>query len=321
MKFASIALAAALTAGLMSGAARAEYPDRIVKVIVPSPAGGATDVVARVVVEAVSRRLGRQWAIIENIGGSGGAIGVERAARATPDGYTLLVGGAGNLTVAPAIGKTAYDTVKDFAPVVLLNRTPVIAVVNPATGITSMQDLIARAKAQPGKLDYATGGRGILPHMVAMAVQKQAGIEVQHVPYRGEAPATSDLLAGHIGLGFIGLPTVASHLKSGALKAIGVSSAEPYPEFADIPPIAKTFAGFDMNGWYAVLAPAGTPEPAIEWLNREFVAALSDPDVKEKLRAVGAVAGGGKPDVLRDLIAKDLVIYRDIARAFDIRPE
>ena len=314
------AVVAAVLLGLgTANAPAAEYPERTVRIVVPSPAGGATDVVARIVTEALARQLGRQWAIIENVGTSGGAVGVERVARSTPDGYTLLVGGAGNLTVAPAIRKAAYDTAKDFAPVILLNRTPVIAVANPSAGIRSMKDLIARAKAEPGKLNFATGGQGILPHLVGMAVLKRADIDMVHVPYRGESAATTDLLAGHISVGFIGLPTIASHLKSGALVALGVSSEDPYPEFTSIPPIGQTFSGFDMNGWYAVLAPAGTPPAAIEWLNKAYQAALADPDVQEKLRSVGAVAGGGKPDVLQKMIEKDLTTYRELAQAFNIR--
>jgi tripartite-type tricarboxylate transporter receptor subunit TctC len=313
------AIAAALLCVSAVNASAADYPDRPVRIIVPSPAGGATDVVARIVTEAISRKLGRQWAVIENVGTAGGAIGVERVARSAPDGYTLLVGGAGNLTVAPAIRKAAYDTVKDFAPVVLLNRTPVIAVANPSAGIRSMKDLIDRAKEQPGKLNFAIGGQGILPHLVGMAVIKQAGIDIVPVPYRGEAAATTDLLAGHITIGFIGLPTVASHLKSGALVPFGVSSAEAYPEFATIPPIGQTFPGFDMNGWYALLAPAGTPQAVIDWLNKAYEAALSEPDVKEKLSTVGALAAGGPPDVLKRMIEKDLATYREIAQAFNIR--
>jgi tripartite-type tricarboxylate transporter receptor subunit TctC len=299
--------------------AAAQYPEQIVKIVVPSPAGGATDVVARIVTEAVTRQLGRQWAIIENVGTAGGAVGVERAARATPDGYTLLVGGAGNLTVAPAIRKAPYDTVKDFAPIILLNRTPVIAIANPTSGIRSMSDLITRAKAEPGKLNFATGGQGILPHLVGMAVLKQGGINMVHVPYRGEAAAVTDLLAGHIGVGFIGLPSVAAHLKSGALVAFGVSSADAYPEFASIPPIGQTFSGFDMNGWYALLAPTGTPQPAVDWLNAAYQKALSTPEVQEKLAAVGAVSGGGKPDVLKGMIEKDLTTYRELAQSIDLQ--
>lgn len=304
---------------LLPAAQAADYPERIIKIVVPSPAGGATDVVARIVVDGVTRQLGKPWAIIENVGTAGGAVGVERVARSEPDGYTLLIGGAGNLTVAPAIRTAPYDTVKDFAPVVLLNRTAVIAVANPAANIRSVGDLIARAKKEPGKLNFATGGQGILPHLVGMAVAKEAGIDIVHVPYRGEASATQDLLAGHISIGFIGLPTVAPHLKSGSLVAFGVSSADPHPEFAAIPPIGKTLPGFDIDGWYALLAPANTPRPMVEWLNKTVGAALADPEVQAKLHLIGAVAGGGKPELLRDVIAKDLKTYREIARAFNIQ--
>jgi tripartite-type tricarboxylate transporter receptor subunit TctC len=311
-----------LVAALLAGASpsHADYPERIVRIVVAAPAGGPSDTVTRLVIEAVTRRLGRPFAIVENIGTAGGALGVERVARAAPDGYTLLAGGTGSLTVAPAVRKVSYDATRDLAPVILLNRTGVVAVATPATGLRTLDDLIARAKAAPRKLDFATSGRGLLPHLIAMAFARQSGIALTHVPYRGEPSAVSDLLGGHIGIGFIGLPTVAPHLKSGALIALGNSAREPYPDFA-IPPIAASLPGFDLSGWFGVLAPAGTPAAIIAWLNRALDAALADPEVQERLRVTGSRAGGGAPDVLQAQIAGDLVLFGEIARAYDIRAD
>ncbi len=298
----------------------AQYPDQIVKIVVPSPAGGATDVVARIVTEAVTRQLGRQWAIIENVGTAGGAVGVERVARSTPDGYTLLVGGAGNFTVVPAIRKSAYDTVKDFAPVVLLNRTPVIAVANPGFGVASMKDLIARAKAEPGKINYATGGRASFPIWSGWQSPRRLAstwctclIAGRPQPLRICSPAMSVS-------GSSACRRVAPHLKGGKLIAFGVSSADAYPEFAAIPPIGQSFAGFDINGWYALLAPAGTPRS--DRVAEQGVSGGARRSGHEgEAERVGAVPGGGKPEVLGALIAKDLTTYRDIATAFNIRGE
>jgi tripartite-type tricarboxylate transporter receptor subunit TctC len=314
----AIILVAALLVGLLP--AHADYPERIVRIVVAAPAGGPSDTVTRLVIEAVTRRIGRPWAIVENIGTAGGTLGVERVARAAGDGYTLLAAGTGSLTVAPAVRTISYDATRDFAPVILLNRTSVIAIAHPATGLRTLDDLIARARPAPGKLDFATSGRGLLPHLIAMALARQSGITLTHVPYRGEQNAVSDLLGGHIGIGFIGLPTVAPHLKSGALIALGNSASEPYPDFA-IPPIAATVPGFDMSGWFGLLAPAGTPAPIIAWLNRALHEVLSDPEVQDKLRAGGSVAAGSPPEVLGRQIARDLVLFGEVARAFDIRAD
>lgn len=316
-----LAVVVALTLKVSAVLAQSSYPDRIVRVIVPSPGGGATDVVARVVVESISQRLGRNWAIIENVGVSGGAVGLERVKRAEPDGYTILVGGAGNLTVAPFVQRVSYDARTDFVPVILLNRIPVIAIANKAAGFTSLSDVFSKAKGAPGSLSWATGGRGILPYLVGLAALKRAGAEMVNIPYRGEAAAVTDIVGGHVNFGLVGLASAASLIRSGDVVALGVSSGTRNEDYPSIPPFAEALPGFDITGWYAVLAPVGTPSSVVKWLNEQFNAALAAPDVRERLRDLGTRPAGGEPSVLAREIENDLKTYEDVVRAFDIKPQ
>ncbi len=275
----------------------ASYPDHPVTLIVPYAPGGGNDVLARAVAEPMSKSLG-QPLVIENHGGAGGSVGTRQVAKAAPDGYTLGLGGTGTLAIDPALYPNAgYDPRKDFAPVGLIATSPLIILVNQSVPAHSVQELIALAKAQPGKLNYASAGVGSGIHLGTVLFAEAAGITITHVPYKGSGPALTDLLGGHVQIYFSSLPPAIGLVKDGKLRALGVTGLKRSASFPDVPTVAEQgLPGFEAVLHYGIVAPAGTPRPIIEKLNVALRAALGDSKVHGHIANEGAEPLPTSPD-------------------------
>jgi tripartite-type tricarboxylate transporter receptor subunit TctC len=307
-KFINFAGCAALTALMlvpaiwpMAARAQAEaakdFPSRPITLIVPYAAGGGNDVLARGVAEPMSKILGQQI-VIENRGGAGGSIGTRQAAKSTPDGYTLGLGGTGTLAIDPTLyPNVGYDPRKDFAPVGLIATSPLIILVNPSLPAKNVQELIVLAKKQPGKINYASAGRGSGIHLGTVLFALTAGIDIVHVPYKGSGPALTDLLGNHVSIYFSSLPPAIGLVKEGKLRALGVTGLKRSPVFPDVPTVAEQgLPGFEAVLHYGIVAPAGTPRPIVDKLNAALRQALADPAMLKRLAAEGAEPLATTPD-------------------------
>ena len=293
-----IALALVLIA--CSGSVRAQssdYPNRPIKMLVGFAAGGGTDVAARVIAQKMSEILG-QGVVVENRTGASGLIAAQDLMKSDPDGYTLMMGSQTTCAVAPALyHKITVDPVKDFSGVALTGASPLVLVVNPNFAAHSVADVIALAKASPGKINFGTGGVGTTPHMTAELFQYIAGIRMVHVAYRGEAPAINDLLAGQIPLMFANLSAVMGNVKAGTLRALAVTSAQRSPSAPEIPTVAETaLPGFDSETWFGIVAPAGTPHDIRAKLNAAALKALASDDTKKRYLDLGMVTRSSGPE-------------------------
>ncbi len=276
---------------IQTSKARAQtgYPDRPITLIVPYAPGGGNDVVARAVAEPMSRSLG-QPIVIENRGGAGGSVGTRQVAKATPDGYTLGLGGTGTLAIDPTLyPNVGYNPRKDFAPVGLIATSPLVVLVNQSVPVHNVKELIALAKKQPGKLNYASAGTGSGIHLGTVLFAETTGINITHIPYKGSGPALTDLLGGHVQIYFSSLPPAIGLVKDGKLRALGVTSLKRSDSFPDVPTVAEQgLPGFEAVLHYGIVAPAGTPQPIVDKLNAALRAALADPKVHGHLATEGA---------------------------------
>ncbi len=311
---------------IISGASIAQstqtnYPTRPVRFIVPSSSGGGTDIITRAIAQKLAERLGQPF-VVENRAGATGIIGYEMVAKAEPDGHTLLTAPS-PITINPVLyKKLPYDVARDFAPVTLLANVPNILLVHPSVPAHTLKELIGLAKAQPGHLHYASAGLGSSPHMSMELLKSMAGIDLAHVPYKGTGPGVIDLLAGRVSVMLTNVLSAAPHIKSGKLRAIGVSGSKRSPVMADIPTIAEAgVPGYDVMQWYGVLAPAGTPRDIVRRLQAEIARILELPDVKERLSADGAEAVGSTPEAFAMLINSELAKWAVVARTAGIQPE
>jgi tripartite-type tricarboxylate transporter receptor subunit TctC len=306
-----------------SGALQAQssYPSRVVTLVVPFPAGGPTDVTARVLADRLAAAMG-QPIVIDNRAGASGNVAAGMVARANPDGYTLLFGTGGTHGANPALYKNpGYDPIASFAPVAWVTKSPNIVVVHPSFPAKTIKELIDLAKAQPGKLSSAAPGFGSTPHMAGELFKIAAGIDIVHVPYRGSGPALNDVVAGHIPIMFDGVPSSLPLVRAGQLRALGITGLERLPSAPDIPTIAETIPGFEADGWFAVYAPAGTPEPIIAKLNAAINEVLKSAELRERYAELGAVAVGGTPEILRDRIASEVKKWAEVVAATGIQLE
>jgi len=281
----------ALTAMLLASTARAEYPDRTIRIIVPYTPGGFNDTLGRI----VAAKFSEDWrvpAVVENRPGGGTLIGTDAVAKATADGYTLLVV-AFPFAVNPTLyAHLPYDTMKDFAPLILAGQTPNLLVVN--VPITSVKQLIAAAKAQPGTLSYGSTGSGSSNHLSMELFRIMTGTEMIHVPYKGSAPMVADLLGGHVQVAFDNVPNVIAHVKAGKLRALAITSAERVASLPDIPTVAEAgVPGYEVGVWFGLVAPAATPPAVLAKLNTELNKILSEPDVRQKFADQGVTPVGG----------------------------
>lgn len=291
------------------------YPTKPIRLIDPFPPGGGTDFVARVISPKLTEMLG-QSLVIDNRSGAGGAIGSEIGARATPNGYTLLMATASTVVINPLLSKVPFDPIKDFAPVVQFTAIPLMLVVHPAVPAESVKELIALARAQPGKLNFASAGQGTLGHLAGELFKIKAGVSMVHIPYKGGGPATVGLLGGEVQIDFPNILPVLPHVKAGRIRGLAVTGPNRATAMPDLPTVAETgVAGYDVRNWNGVLAPAGTPRAIIIKLNNDIVRALNLPDIRERLVSSGAEVVGGTPEqfsnFIKTEIAKWAVVIKD----------
>ncbi len=285
-------------AALSSPAGAQPYPNRPVKIIVPTPAGGPVDVMARLLSNALPPLIG-QNVIVENRAGAGNTLGSKVAAAADPDGYTLLVSAASGLIMSPMVYKTAGYDENSFAPIALVAETPQVLVAYPGAPFNTVAELVAYAKANPGKLNYSTGGAGTLPHLTAELFKQLSGTDIVHVPYKGGGPALTDVVAGQIQMTFDTVGTSLQFIRDGRLKALAVSNPTRLAELPDVPTMPELGYGpINSGAWIAFLAPLGTPQPVIAWLNRATDDALRSPAMKEPLERLSSQPRGGTPEDL-----------------------
>lgn len=296
----SLLLLAGLASAMLTSVASAQiaevpYPSKPVRIVVPYPPGGPNDIIARVVAQRLSENL-RQPFIIENRPGATGMTGTDLVAKSPADGYTLLVSASVHVVYPAIFPKVPFDPIKDFTPITQLARAPLVLSVTPGLPVNSVQELIALAKAQPGKLQYASSGNGSATHLAAELFRAQAGIEMQHIPYKGSAPAISDVMAGHANLIFDSLGTTMQAMKGGKLHSLAVTSASRSPAVPDLPTIAESgVLGYDVSSWHGLWAPAGTPKTIVDKLAAEAQKALQMPDTRERLAALGIEPVGSSP--------------------------
>jgi tripartite-type tricarboxylate transporter receptor subunit TctC len=309
------ALALVVAVALATGAARAEdYPTHPIRLVVPYAAGGGADSVARIVAKRVGETIG-QPIVIENRGGAGSIIGAELVKKSSPDGYTLLLGQSGPISINPAVYRNLpYDPLKDFAPVTMTTAYPYIMVVNPALGVKTLPEFVVLAKTKPDQLNYGTTGVGAANHLVTELFDRKAGIRMTHIPYRGTALAVTDLIAGQVQVVFADPISALPHIKAGTLLALAVTSKERSPVAPDVPTIAESgYPGFDAIAWHGILAPANTPPAIINRLNAEIVAALKDPETRGLLEKQAMQTVGNSPRAFADFIRRDIAIWKEVA--------
>lgn len=288
------------------------FPSKPVRLIVPYPPGGSTDILARVLAEKISPVLG-QPLVVENRAGATGAIGAEAVAKSPADGHTLLMGVNGPITIAPAIRPMPYDTLKDFAPVILVADAPKLLVINPSIPAQSLQEFIAWAKSQSKPINFASAGIGTTGHLASEMLKQRAGFEANHVPYKGGGPAVADVIGGHVQYMFEVMPQLLPHVQSGRLRALGISSVERSKAIPSLPTIAEQgLTGFQSSTWFGILATAGTPEAAINRLNAEFARALAEPDMSKRIAELGASWAPNSPAEFGRFLRADLEKWRQV---------
>ena len=308
----------ALIAAVQIAAAQG-YPTKPVRLLVPYPAGGPVDAVARILVPHLS--LG-QNVIVENRSGAGGSIGADSVAKSAPDGYMMLIGNSGPMTINPVLRRDlGYDPKKDFAPVTWLTSSQMVLVVHPSLPVHSLQDFVALARSHPGELNYGTAGVGNLTHLGMELFQSMAKVKLNHVPYKGVAPAYVDLISGEIAVMFGNVTGPLAHIQAGRLRAIAVTSSQPSPVLPQVPRVADSYPGFDLVTWMGIFFPAGTPEAIRAQLQGEFQKALRIPDVRERLVALGNDVVAGSGEDLAALIDRELKLYAKIVKSVGMKPQ
>lgn len=312
---AGMAMATALTLAAVGGAHADTYPSKPIQMIVPQAPGGTNDIVARLVAADLSQRLGQQ-VVVENRPGAGGNIGTQAAARATADGYTLLMTISSTQAINPSLYRQIpFDPIKDFEPIAPVATVPNVLVVNPAFPAKSMAELITMAKAKPDFYRYASAGNGTLNHLLGEMLNSMAGIKLEHVPYKGVAPALNDVLGNQVPMAFASLPSVLAHIKAGKVRALGVSSAKRSPFAPDIPAISETVPGYSGDLWVGLFAVRGTPKPVTEKLAKTLQAALADAPLRDKLAAQGAEVLTGTSQQFSTMLRADIDKWGKIVKA------
>jgi tripartite-type tricarboxylate transporter receptor subunit TctC len=308
-------------AAMATPALAQNYPVRPVRVIVPVATGGGTDFLARAVCRELSERMGRQF-VVDNRAGAGGAIGGDTVAKATPDGYTLIMGYTASHGINPALQKLPYDPVRDFTPISQVASATNMLVVHPSVPVKTVKELIAYAKAKPGQLRYASAGTGTAPHMSGELFDLMAGTKMIHVPYKGAGPALIDVLAGHVELTFTSLPAGLPHVKAGKVRPIAVTSLKRATLMPDLPTISESgLKGFDTDQWYGLLGPAKLPQPIVTKLHTETVAALKDEDLRKQIISQGFEIVGSTPEQFRAFIQSEVKKWAELVKKAGIKAE
>jgi tripartite-type tricarboxylate transporter receptor subunit TctC len=313
MRFASLVVASILATLPAAAPCQEAYPSKPVRIIVPFAAGGVADMLPRIVGDKLAQKWG-QAVVVENTTGAAGNIGMAEGARAAPDGYTLVLAPAGNLTVNPKLFRNLpFDTHRDLTPVTLLAQSPNVLVVHPSVPAKTFRELVAYAKANPGKLNFASPGEGSGAHLAGELLNAEADVKTVHVPYKGIAPAVNDLLGGQVQMMFAGISTVIQHVKAGKLVALAIASPKRSPQLPDVPTVAESgLPGFDVTSWYGIVVRAGTPPAIIDKVQRDMTEALQSPDVLAKLEGLGLEPVGNTPAQFRARIEAESRKWGDI---------
>jgi tripartite-type tricarboxylate transporter receptor subunit TctC len=302
-------------------ASASDYPSKPITWVVPFPPGGAMDVMARTLGEKLSQSM-KQPVVIENRPGAGGSIGSGVVARSAPDGHTLMIVSIGHAVNPSLYPKLSYDATKDFEPVSLVGIVPNILVAHPSLKANNVKELIAQAKAAPGKLTYASAGNGTTVHLAAELFNSMAGVDVMHVPYKGSAPAVTDLMGGQVNLMFDSVSSAKPYIQSGKLKALAVTTSKRSSIFPNVPTMAESgIPGYELSGWYAVFVPAKTPKPIVDRLNAELVKALKQADVRARFTQIGAEPVGSSPQQLANTLKTETVRWSKIVHDRNIKPD
>ncbi|MDB5964848.1 MAG: Tripartite tricarboxylate transporter family receptor, partial [Polaromonas sp.] len=297
-------------------------PSRPIHIVVPFTPGGSTDILARSIGQELTKAWG-QPVIIDNVPGAGGSVGADRVAKAPADGYTLLMGHIGTLAVNPSLyPNLPYDAVKSFAPVAWVARVPNVLVVHPSVPAKSVRELVAFAKANPGKLNYGSGGNGSAANLATEYFKLQTGASMVHIPYRGTAPAVTDLMGGQIQVLFTGAPAVLGQIRNGQLRSLAVSSPKRIEALPDLPTVAELgYKDFEADQWYGVVAPAGTPRDIVLKLNAQINQSLGSAELKTRMTSEGAIATPTTPEVFGQLIVREIARWRPVIQSGRVKAE
>jgi tripartite-type tricarboxylate transporter receptor subunit TctC len=307
-------LGMALLVDAFAGAAHAQqWPTRVVKFVVPFSAGGTTDILGRLMAQKLSEEYGQQF-IVENKGGAGGNIGADMVAKAQPDGYTFVIGTPGPHVINQFLyKKMPFDSAKDLAPVIVIARVPNVIAVNPEVKANTLRELIDLTKAQPGKLSFATAGTGGTGHVAMELLKSMTGMDILHVPYRGSAPALTDVIGGRIEISSDNLPAIQPFLEAGKLRPLAVTTAKRWSELPNVPTVAEAgVAGYEASAWFTIAAPANTPREIIEKVNKSVNKYMSEPETTAKMRKLGADPVGGSPEDMAKLIADETIKWKKV---------
>ncbi|HYC46894.1 MAG TPA: tripartite tricarboxylate transporter substrate binding protein [Burkholderiales bacterium] len=312
-------LASSACAAAQKQAPQANYPTKPVRLIVPFAPGGGTDLIARLVAQDLGQGWG-QTVVVDNRGGSGGVIGTELAARATPDGYTMLLCSLGFSYVPALYRNLAFDAEKDFAPVSLVATQPFVYVVTPSLGVSSIKELVALAKSKPGELRYGSGGAGGSSHLGTELLRTMTGIELVHVPYKGTGPALTAMLSGEIHFQLIGIASVVPHMKAGRMRALAVSGAKRSAAAPEVPTVAESgVPGYAFDVWYGMLFPAATPRAIVEKTSADLNRVLKSPELARRFAAIGLEPGGTTPQEFATIIRKEIARWRKVVQSAGIK--
>lgn len=292
------------------------YPSKAIRMVIPFTPGGSADILGRAMGHELTNAWG-QSVVPENVAGAGGSIGADRVAKAPNDGYTLLMGHVGTLAITPSLyPKLPYDPIKSFTPIAWVARVPNVLVVHPSLPVTDLKSFLAYAKANPNVINYSSGGNGSAAHMTMSYLSQQAGLQMQHVPYKGTAPAVNDLVAGQVQALFTGVPAVLAQIKAGQIKAIAVSSPERIAILPEVPTVSEAAVpGFEADQWYGIVGPAGMPADVVSKINAQINASLQSPAILERLQSEGAQPMPSTPQVFEQLIHKDLARWSKVIKS------
>jgi tripartite-type tricarboxylate transporter receptor subunit TctC len=299
-------------AGLASQPAHAEYPDKPIRMIVPFPPGGTVDLMGRLASQMLTDALG-QSVVVENYGGAGGAIGGQRAAHSPPDGYTLAVGSTSTLSINPFFMQVGYEPLKDFTPITLMAFVPHVLVVNKDLPVSNLKEFLAYAKAHDGKLNFGSSGIGTPHHVAGEMFNELTGLHIVHVPYKGTAPALSDVLSGRLAMMSVELDIARPYIQSGQIKVLGIATQQRNPAAPDIPTVEEAgLKGFLVTSWYGIVGPAGMPKPIVDKLSATLAKALAQPATRDKLLSMGATPVGGTPAEFGKFLVTEKAKWNDV---------
>ena len=303
------------------GVGAQSFPSKPVKIIVPSTPGDGSDILARAIAQKLTERWG-QPVLVENRPGAGGVVGTEAAARSPADGYTVIMGNAGSHAINQALyPKLSYDVVRDFAPITLVASAPNVFVVHPAVPARTVAEFIALAKKDPGKYSFASGGNGSSAHLNGEMLKSLAGIDMTHVPYKGSSPAITDVISGQVQLMIGNLPPILPHIKSGKVRALGVTTTTRFAATPEVPPVSETVAGYESLAWFGLFAPVGTPKELLAKWHADSVAVLALPDIRERVAQLGFDVVGNTPEAYAALIRNDIAKWQRVVKASGARAD